>query len=107
LRLGILEIGIILVFLLIVLVIARIVKNNQNDAENMKRLIDTQPADTIEGMRKKRQRVFKITGLCFVAVAMVFLLTCISLFKWLLWGYTLFFLALLAGLALLFLSRKA
>jgi|GEM_PF-6030972 len=106
-RLGIFELGTIIVILLIIFLVARVVRGSKNNSIKKERPIAGQTTNVEERIREMRRQALRRTGIIFLAFAAITILACVSLFRWLMWGYVVFFLTLLIGLVLLYISRKA
>ena len=106
-RLGILELGAIIAIIFIVFLIARAVRGSKNSSIKEERSIADQTTYVEERTREGRRQALRRTGIISLIFAIITILVCVSLFRWLMWGYAVFFLTLLIGLILLYISRKA
>ena len=106
-RLGILELGAIIVIILIVFLVGRAVRGSKNSSIKEERSIADQTTHVEERTREQRRQALRRIGIIFLVFAIITILACVSLFRWLMWGYAVFFLTLVIGLILLYISRKA
>ena len=105
-RLGILELGAIIVIILIVFLVARAVRGSKNSSIKVDKPIAGQTTYVEERTREQRRQTLRRTGIIFLVFAIITILACVSLFRWLMWGYAVFFLTLVIGLMLMYISKK-
>tara|TARA_B100000315_G_scaffold117230_1_gene107473 strand:+ start:6857 stop:7174 length:318 start_codon:yes stop_codon:yes gene_type:complete len=103
-RLGPLEIGIIIVVMIFAAVIMRTVRVARLAAEKDKKSSVKIPERQTE--QNKRKRRFKLGGIIFILTGVLLLLSGVSMFKWVLWSYLWSFIIAAIGLVMLFMSRK-
>ena len=105
-RLGLLEIVIIIAVIIAIAVIARIIRTGRNIArENTESSVDIaiKPAD--ESTNRTR-RFFRKAGIALVLAGVILLLAGVGMFKWALQSYMWSFVIVIIGILLAFLSKK-
>ncbi len=104
-RIGPLEIILILIVVMLVLLAVRVVRGDRpalvKDKNSSLGIPERQVAESIGGGHK-----LTLTGIVFIIVAVLLVLSGMSLFKWVMKMYLWSFLFLAVGLAILFVSRK-
>ena len=104
-RLGLLELGAIILIVIVVLLVSRFVPTKPRISETSSQSGRT-PKGKTGGTTTSTNRILQASGVSFLAVGLVLLLVGIALFRWVLWIY-LFALAILGvGLAVVLISRK-
>lgn len=104
-KLGLLEITLIIIIITLVLVAVRVVGAGRNTAYKVKNTSLEIPQRQVEqsvgnGLRLRR------AGVAFIVIAIILVLSAMSMFKWVMKGFTWSFIALAIGFAILFMSRK-
>jgi len=104
-RLGPLEVSLIITVILLILVVTRIIRASPDGAEKNKARVQI-PGGEFKGRVGVVRHRLKIAGIVFIFVGIVLLLAGLSLFKWVLWSYLLSFIAIAIGFMAVFISRK-
>jgi len=105
-RLGILELGVVIAIILIIFLVARAIRGSRSSPTKDDKSVAGQTTDVDERTRENRRQTLRRTGIVFLAFAVITILACVSLFRWLMWGYAVFFITLAIGLMLMYISKK-
>jgi len=98
LRIGLFEIGILVVVVLVIFMATRLWGIGKSGAKEAK------PADSRTKTNNRRR--LRISGIALIVIGIVFLLANMSLFKWVMWSYAWLLALILVGLILVLLFRK-
>jgi Ca2+/Na+ antiporter len=104
-RLGLLEIVIILIIITLFLVVTRIVRAGRNITNTDKTSPEMSPGQTTGKPGEMTQRL-RAMGIIFIIVGILSLLAGIGLFKGIYWSLLWAFLAVAVGLIMIFISGK-
>ena len=103
-RLGPLEIGLIILVVLLILVVTRMVRTGHHaDQENK---ISGRIQEGKANEKTGRGRRLRILGIISILVGIILLSAGISLFKWVFWSYLWSFIVMAIGFVIIFISRK-
>lgn len=106
-KLGPLEIGIIIVIALIIFTITRMMRIGQTTAEKDKALVvRKRTAANNERAKSIRRSRIQILGVIFVLVGILILLSSLNLLKWIFWGPIWAGIIVVIGLATIFVARR-
>lgn len=105
-RLGPLEIILIIVVIIAIALLTRILRTNRGSAQqNKESSVDTQIKPT-EVRTSKIQSLFKRIGIAFTLTGIILLLAGIGMFRWAFQSYLWSLIIIAIGIVLIFLSRK-
>ena len=104
-RLGLPEIIIIIVVVVVIVVVARIFKAGRSTNDKSKESGET-PIEQVAKRPGKALQRLRVWGIVFVIIGVISLLGGMSMFKWAYWSYLWSFIAVAAGLTMLFVSKK-
>lgn len=105
-RIGPLEIVIILVVIIAAIVIARISGSSRNSGEQGKESPTDIPAKSVKGGISKVRKFTRRLGLACILAGAVLLFAGASMFRWAFQSYLWSFIIVIIGFALLILSRR-
>ena len=105
-RIGFLEIIVILIIIIAIFLIARMSRVKPDDTAPVKKSPTDIASWRVKGRPERIRDYLKRLGIAFVVAGILFALAGISMFRWAVQGYVWAFVAMVIGLALLFLSRK-
>ena len=103
-RLGPLEIGLIILVVLLILVVTRMVRAGHHADQENKISGGIQEGKANE--KAGRGRRLRILGIISILVGIILLSAGISLFKWVFWSYLWSFIVMAIGFVIIFISRK-
>ena len=104
-RLGLLEIGIIIAVAIIIFGITRIIQLGKNSARKTETSIETAKQKGMEETKRSHHPRVKITGIVLIVIGIVITLVSVNLLKWVFWSNIWAFIIVAIGLAVLFISR--
>lgn len=106
-KLGPMEIGIILVIALIVFTITRMMRIGKNTAAKDKAPVTRKkPAASNDEVKSVRRSRIQVMGIIFVLVGVLILLSNLNLIKWIFWGNILAYIIAAIGLVTIFVARR-
>jgi len=105
-RLGPLEIGIIIAVILVILVVTQIRQHGKNAATEDDTSARVGKRKDKEKAKQRRHPYLRATGITFVLLGIIFLLVNLNMLKWAFWANTWSFIIMAIGLAAIFMSRR-
>lgn len=106
-KLGPLEIGIIIVIIVIIFAVTRMMRIGKNTAEQDKPpVVRRRTAANNAKAKSIRRSRFQILGGIFVLVGVLVLLSNLNLIKWIFWGNILAYIIAAIGLVTIFVARR-
>jgi uncharacterized MAPEG superfamily protein len=105
-RLGLLEITIIIIAIIAIVIITRISRTNRGTAKQNEVSSVGIHVKSVEGRISKARSFLRRTGLAFILTGVILLMAGISMFRWAFQSYLWSFIIVAIGLVLVFLSRK-
>ncbi len=104
-RLGWLEIAIIIIAVILVILVTRIIRVGRTI--NNKRQTSTEmSAEQITGKPRKMTQRLRAIGIIIIISGIISLLAGVSLFKWVYWSFLWAFVAIAIGFVMVLMSRK-
>lgn len=96
------EIIVILIIIVLIVVMARITRIQRKSRDRSKVVNDKNS----EGTRRNQRNYGPLVGLALILVSVILLWSGARLLKWVIWSYSWFFILLVVGILILFVSRK-
>ena len=104
-RLGWLEIVIIIIAIILILVVTRIVRVGR-DITNTGGTSTKMSLEQTTGKPRKMTQRLRATGIIIIIIGIISLLAGVSFFKWAYWSFLWAFITIAIGFMMVFLSRK-
>lgn len=105
-RLGPLEIGIIIAVILVILVVTQVRQHGKNAATEDDTSVRIGKRKDKGKVKRRRHPYLRATGIAFVLLGIIFLLLSLNMVKWVFWTNTWSFIIMAIGLAAIFMSRR-
>ena len=105
-RLGLLEIAVILIVLVAIVVSARMLRANPSSAKQSNNSSVKTRKRLVNGRTRRIWSHLSRAGIVFILIGAIFLFASIGMFKWAFQSYAWSFIILAIGFAMVFLSRK-
>jgi len=106
-RIGPFEIVLVIIILLVGLLVVRMAGAARNIRSDSKASsIQNQGKITKKISTRSTRRYARLAGISLIIIGIILLLSGVSLFKWVMWSYTWFFILVAAGFVVIFMSRR-
>ena len=105
-RLGLLEIGIIIVVALVIYGLVRMMRLGQNVAKKNETPVGVAKQEDDKKPERVRHPRLQITGIALTLIGIIILLASVSLVKWFFWGSVWALIVIAVGLLIIFMIRR-